>query len=355
MRFTHPKILLVQVLSFLHFHCLSYNDYAGVSNPTKTFEWNILCYTFTKNELEIGSFKDLAKLTAVAHNHKNVIVHMLVCTETMGAYLIKIQNNPFQDGSISMTRLQNIDMSKEKTLEHFIRKSVESTHAKRIALILGGHGEGWYLKADRKLVIPIPTLTDCLKKCRLNIDLLCFDACMMANLETLFEIKNVAKTVIAYEDYAGWKGVLEPETLSIFDRINLDTVTLAKKLANNLLNNLTTEDDPTDVSILSTDNINQLAAYTASIRLKKPTDNSFCIDPNYWPLQDLYAIVENSVDQEEFKRFEKLFNNIVLFYKQSFNKNNQNHHGLSCMIDPATDPNDTFSTWKQLSLRLNFK
>lgn len=298
------------MLSLLHVHCLSDNDYTEVSNPTKTFEWNILCYTFTNNELEIGSFKDLAKLTSLAHNHQNVIVHMLICTETMGTYLIKIQNNPFQDGNISMTRLQNVDMSKKETLEHFIRKSVESVHSNRIALILGGHGGGWYLKADRnkKLVIPIPTLTDCLKRCRLNIDLLCFDACMMANLETLFEIKNVAKTVIAYEDYAGWKGVLEPETLSIFDQVNLDTVTVAKKLSNNLLNNLTTEDDPTDVSVLSTDHIDQLAAYTASIRLKKPKNNSFCIDPNYWQLQDLYAIVENSVDQEEFKRFKKLFN-----------------------------------------------
>lgn len=53
------------------------------SNPTKTYEWNILCYSFTNNELEIGSFKDLAKLTSLAHNHQSVIVHMLICTETM--------------------------------------------------------------------------------------------------------------------------------------------------------------------------------------------------------------------------------------------------------------------------------
>ena len=45
---------------------------------------------------------------------------------------------------------------------------------------------------------------------------------------------------------------------------------------------------------------------------------------------------------------------IIIFYKQSFNKNNDKQHGLSCIVDPETDQEDIFKTWKQLSFLINF-
>src|SRR5436189_4961009 len=122
----------------------------ALADIKNNFEWNILCYTFTDNNLEIGSFRDLAKLTSIEHNHKNIIIHMIIDTQTMGTYFIKIHNNPYKDGNISMTRLSNINMSREKTLEHFISKSIDSVNFNRIALILGGHGSGWYLKTEKE-------------------------------------------------------------------------------------------------------------------------------------------------------------------------------------------------------------
>ncbi len=133
-----------------------------------------------------------------------------------------------------------------------------------------------------------------------------------------------------------------------------DPLTVAIGLAENLIATLTVNDDPTDVSVLSAVDVDSLVKFIKGCVLRKPTDGTACIDPNYWQLQDLFEVVKESLSGEEFKMFEELFKRVVLFYKQSKNKNNPKHHGLSCIVDPDKDIYDTSQAWKQLDLLLSF-
>jgi len=323
-------------------------------------EWNIMCYTFTDNDLEVGSFKDLAKLTCKNIQYHNVIIHMLIDTATMGSYLIKIRGNPYMDNMMTIKRLPNQDMSKCETLCHFIQDCVKDAPANRYTLILGGHGSGWLLLTEKDSVLPVATLGNILRKCSVHFDLVCFDNCLMSTLESMNELYGATKYVIAYQDYSGWDGVIEPTLIKHFDDPTKSTLEIAKKLAksvivktNQKLSDPTNKPDPTDVSVICIQNIPNIVTWiNKNLPLKRPLDNRYCIDPTYWHLQDLTSIVKDSYS--DIREFINLFNEVVVFYQQSANKHNPLHHGLSCIVDPEKDTFDTQQTWKLLSLRLTF-
>ncbi len=316
-------------------------------------DWNLIFYTFTDNELEVGSFKDLAKLTSIRHNYNNVTINILLDTNTMGSYRIKLSGNPYKCDAIRMTRLSHLNMSKMETLTSFLKESVSMVAAKHVVLILGGHGAGWYLLTEKASIMSMRCLANAISASGIHLNLLCFDVCLLANLESLYTLRHVTDFIIAYEDYAGWNGIIEPQTLEIFSR-HRDPLTVAIGLAENLIATLTVNDDQTDVSVLSAVDVDSLVKFIKGCVLRKPTDGSACIDPNYWQLQDLFEVVKESLSGEEFKTFEELFKRVVLFYKQSKNKNNPKHHGLSCIVDPDKDIYDTSQAWKQLDLLLSF-
>lgn len=319
--------------------------------PTK---WNLLFYTFTDNELEIGSFKDLAKLTAIDHDYDAIIINILLDTNTMGSYCIKIQGNPYSKDAITMTRLKNINMTKTDTLTNFIIESIEKNPTEHTALILGGHGSGWYLITEQNSQMSMAELSTAIAKTGIYLDIICFDNCLMANLESVYTIRNQAKYVIAYEDYAGWNGIIEPKTLCIFQNNN-DTKSICIKLAENLLSTITALDDPTDVAVISTEYIANLVNFIKNYKLQRPINYETAIDPNYWQLHDLYEIVKSSIDETDFQKFQNIFNQVVVYYKQSINKNNARHHGLSCIVDAETDIDDSAQTWRDLKYRIEFR
>lgn len=335
---------------------------------SKIYEWNLMFYTFTDNDLEVGSFRDLAKLTSNNYTYSNVIIHMLLDTATMGSYLIQITGNPYQSGNISMKRLPPVDMSKSSTLQHFIEHSIQSGPSHRKALILGGHGSGWLLLTEEDSAISAAKLGHIFRSTPVKLDLLCFDNCLMSTLETMNELHDCVDYVIAYQDYAGWDGIIETSMIKHFDDVKISTLELARELVQSLLikinervndalkSDRTNPPDPTDVSIISISQVSELVQYIKSLgRLKQPTNTDFCVDPNYWHLQDLTSIVQSSVPLEKYYQYLEYFKTVVVVYQQSINKHNRYHYGLSCIVDPEKDTFDTWKLWKELSLRLLFQ
>ena len=316
------------------------------------YEWNILFYTFTDNELEIGSFKDLAKLTSLDHDNSSIVVSGLVDTASLGTYLYRIAGSAYQLDNIRMTRLPSVNMSCESTLIHFLRHST-ATAAKRTALILGGHGSGWFLRTEKDSALAPRTLAYCIESAGLYLDLLCFDNCLMANLETMYEVHSVARYVTAYEDYAGWKGIVEPCMLEIFTHDEYSTKEIAIRLSQNLLQAQGPEDDPTDVAVLNLAGLDSLVDTVKDLPLTKPINSSFCIDPDYWYLQDFYSIAQHS-NLANWDSFVAAFNEVVVWYRQSNKKNNPNHHGMSCIVDIENVTEDPDETWRLLELRLRY-
>ena len=98
------------------------------------------------------------------------------------------------------------------TLEYFIKQVVENRPAKKYALIIGGHGMAW------KSVCPDETSGDSAMNMRSlrkaimagmdqKLELLGFDACLMANFEVLHSLQDLTRIVVASEESSpgdGW-------------------------------------------------------------------------------------------------------------------------------------------------------
>ncbi|XWV26370.1 clostripain precursor [Tupanvirus soda lake] len=317
-----------------------------------SIEWNIIFYTFTANELENLSFKDIAKLTEINKNYKNTHVSILLDTMTMGSYYITMTGNPYKDNGMNIKRLPKQNMSDPMTLSNFIEKTLAKATYRRTCLILAGHGSGWFLKTEKHTVMGIPDMMNALKKVGIFIDLLIFDTCMMSVLECMNELVGTVEYVVANQDYAENNGFVTKNLLSLFDNTKLNTKQIALNLAQGLFNGLD-EKEATDVSVISINNVTRLLDYIDKHKIKYPKNNYFCIDSKYWHLQDLYSIVENS-GLHDFNQFYELFNKVVIFYQQSYNKCNFYHHGLSCMVDAENDNTDFKKISKDMKYRINF-
>ena len=319
------------------------------------YEWNVLCYEFTDNELEIGSFKDLSKLTLIDSEYKSVVVNILVDTATMGSYRIRITGNPYTHGHMHITRLPNQNMSSLSTLQHFIRESLIHDPAKRTALVMGGHGSGWFLLTEQNSVLSIANFASTIQRSSHHFNLICLDACLMSCVETAYELRKCTDYILCYEDYCPWEGIIGPNFMSILNSsVGERTGKVARKLLGDFIQRVANIEDPADITLIKTKHLDNFAEFVRSLPLHHPADTSFCIDPDYWQLQDLTSIVKNSVSPEQFDQYNTLFGKVVRTYQQSEHKHNLNHHGLSMIADIEKDTYDTNKTWKSLHLSLKF-
>lgn len=319
------------------------------------YEWNVLCYEFTDNELEVGSFKDLSKLTLIDTEYKSVVVNILVDTATMGSYRIRITGDPYIHGHMHITRLPNQNMSSLSTLQHFIRESLAHDPAKRTALVMGGHGSGWFFMTEQNSIMSIADFASTLQRSSHHFNLICLDACLMSCVETAYELRKCTDYILTYEFYCPWSGIIGPNFLSILEHSsNERTGKVARHLLNDFIDRVADIEDPADITLIKTKHLDGFRTFLQSLILKRPVDNSFCIDPDYWYLQDLTSIVKSSVSSESFDQYYKLFTSVVRKYRQSAHKNNPHHFGLSMIADDEKDTYDTKRTWKFLDLSLKF-
>ena len=102
-------------------------------------------------------------------------------------------------------------MSNPDTLADFIRWAAENYPARKYALVLWDHGGGSKtgIFIDELFDNDILTLNELYEAFRdggVNFEAVLFDACMMANLETAYSIKDSAKWMIASEEVVAGKG-----------------------------------------------------------------------------------------------------------------------------------------------------
>ncbi|MBR1606893.1 MAG: hypothetical protein IJ664_04210 [Clostridia bacterium] len=102
-------------------------------------------------------------------------------------------------------------MADPKTLSDFIRWAAEKHPARKYALVLWDHGGGsktgiFIDELFEGDVMYLDELHDAFQGGGVNFEAVLFDACMMANLETAYAIKDNAKWMIASEEVVAGKG-----------------------------------------------------------------------------------------------------------------------------------------------------
>lgn len=206
----------------------------GVINSTKVFaqnspaEWTLMFYMDSDNNLEAPQMDDLEEMMKVGSSaNVNIIV---LADRSKTSDKIRGYTDRTVGGINNWTtakvfylergRLRELDdwgevnMGDPKTLNAFVTAAAANFPAKRYGLVFGDHGDGWNgIVGDESAGgdnLNAKELPDVFKQFTAKtgkIELIGFDACLMANFETAQALAPYGKAMVASEELEpgnGW-------------------------------------------------------------------------------------------------------------------------------------------------------
>lgn len=203
--------------------------------------WTLLVWMAADNDLEPQARRDLEEVLAVG-----VHVAVLVDRKRRGATRYVIPPRP----GVPLARcprehIGRLNTGDPRTLARFIAWGRRRCPSDRVALVLWNHGDGWrpydpdhpsgglrskaagprYIAIDDRGSGPsdddwldMPELEHALTAGGQSLDLLGFDACLMAQLEVLYQLRRVAPIVLASEEEMPLTGLPYREVLAHLQR-----------------------------------------------------------------------------------------------------------------------------------------
>lgn len=110
--------------------------------------------------------------------------------------------------SMLISDLGKADMSKPETLEEFLKWGIKNYPAKHYAVIVAGHGNGFLGTLpdfqSKNKDLSLPEFSEVFKRTEketgIKPDLLIMDACLMAQAEAVYQLKDTAKIMVASEN-----------------------------------------------------------------------------------------------------------------------------------------------------------
>lgn len=186
--------------------------------------WTFLVYANADNNLEPAALDDLLEM---ANPGSSPDVNVLVEIDRHPGYTSAgVLNQPnftgtkrFRVENGSLTQLADLgetDMGATTPLANFVDWGIRYAPAQKIALIFWDHGAGWTgfgqdeTNGNNSLLlgeIRQGVTLGLASAGRAKLDLLGFDACLMATWETAYELRNLADVFVASEDVEpghGW-------------------------------------------------------------------------------------------------------------------------------------------------------
>ena len=223
----------------------------ALANETPQKEWTVLVYIAGDNNLSEAGLDDINEMEAVGSTDQLNIVVQIDGSEnyTPNAadtrrYLIQKDSKMDEITSPTLGEMEEADMGTQSTLEEFCEWGIKNYPAKKYAIILWNHGNGWYpddglhkfgakpglsgpndpLKAicsDESSDNALSTagvgesMEKVAKMLGRKIDLVGFDACLMGMAEAYYELRNAADVACGSEKTEPGDGWPYDEFLSI--------------------------------------------------------------------------------------------------------------------------------------------
>jgi hypothetical protein len=183
--------------------------------PLEKKRWTILQYSAADNNLTSAMVDDIKEMERVGSNADMNLVVQLDQGGSKGAaryFLDKHANNSGGIVSPALQKLGSIDMADPRVLADFVKWGMEKYPADHYALIISDHGGGWtgaISDDSHGGWATTPQLREALDQALKDgkkIDVLGFDACLMANHEATHELQGNADFLIASEQTEGADG-----------------------------------------------------------------------------------------------------------------------------------------------------
>ncbi|UCH33458.1 MAG: T9SS type A sorting domain-containing protein, partial [Armatimonadota bacterium] len=179
-------------------------------------EWTVLVYIAGENDLEGAALEDLNEMEAVPLPAG--ICAAIMLDRAIGGFVttpdwtdtrvgvVQSDSNP----NVISTPLQSWgerNLGDPQTLADFINWGVAALPAQHYAVILWDHGGSLYgSMVDGADELTTDELRAALEAVPTHIDVLGFDACLMGNLEIMYQVRNEISYFVASEEIEGWDG-----------------------------------------------------------------------------------------------------------------------------------------------------
>ncbi|MBI5240753.1 MAG: hypothetical protein HY926_09795 [Elusimicrobia bacterium] len=195
------------------------------SRKAETKDWTFMVFLNGHNNLDRFGEMNIKQMEKVGSNDRvNIVVQWASLGKTTKRLLIQRS----EDGRIAspvVEELPAVDMGSADQLSEFIRWTAEKFPASRYMIDLWDHGAGWHAKKQRGAVSPLDIswddqtgnhitteqLGDVMRKAAAlighPIDVLGFDACLMAMAEVMAQVADSVHYLAASEQTepgAGW-------------------------------------------------------------------------------------------------------------------------------------------------------
>lgn len=352
-------------LLYLALVSLVFPAWAAAAEDVPEREWTLMVYAARANDLESHAFRDLARLTASHSSEPDTLaLSMLISTTNHGNWQLGWDGH---SRDLSMRRLDKLYLYELDNLRRFIRDSAARFPARRYALIMQGHGAGWYLSIEPRQRVSSAAVAAAVRQSKVPFELIGFDMGLMSSLETAWEFRGLTRYLIASQDYSSWEGIISPRLIKQFSRVPSSRELATGLLASFIERNASDNALPTDISLLDMAGVQGLVDFVKKafegrqldesyLNLGRPVDRTSSKPPPY--LQDLYGISMQLLDEDAAakEQFEKLFRATVIEYRQNTQKqvlpDAAQHHGLSIAMNAEEDPADEEGRYRELSLPL---
>lgn len=204
----HITVLILTSVSLLCTPLQAQAFGAGQDGPT----WTFMVYMAADSEPELPWEDDLNEMEAARPPDW---LKVLVLVDPLGygdSVLLEIEGDdgpsvvsPQVDGSEAVVPSSGeVDMTSPDTLTDFITFAADNYPADRYALVLWGHGGGWYgLCADGTSLLRLPDLGQAMDSAKdaigRNLDIVIADSCAEGVLETMYELRGAADWYVGSE------------------------------------------------------------------------------------------------------------------------------------------------------------
>jgi len=211
-------------------------------------KWTIMHYTAADNNLVSYMTKDVNEMEAVGSTkNMNLVVQLDRGGSDCKRYYLEKDKNMKEITSPVLKDMGKTNMADPKVLADFIKFGMKNYPADNYALIISDHGGawtgavsddshwGWMTTPEIKEGIQAAE-----KETGNKIDVLGFDACLMASTEVAYELKDHAKYMVASENNEGANGwpytpLLTGKTLrnldmALTEKLDITPEKLAKKI-----------------------------------------------------------------------------------------------------------------------------
>ena len=183
---------------------------SSTTPPPAQARWTYLVYMAADNTLSDMAALNVQQMQqANSSGDVNVVVQVEQSTQYSPGASTQTLRGKVTKGAARLDSMgRNVNMADRQTLSDFIKWGKQAYPADRYAVVLWSHGGGW--KADKAArgalqdlgsgtgVMSVKDIAWALQDAG-GVDLLNFDACLMAMYEVAYELRHAAKVMVASE------------------------------------------------------------------------------------------------------------------------------------------------------------